>query len=366
MPKLTLAVADKDVFFTERFSRYILEHSNLYDVVSFTEKEYLIEYLASDCPDIMLLSRDLAESNILDMVSGSMVLILGDNSEEYLGKYSCINKYQKTENIIKEITFRYAESVGDKSIISGASQGAEIICVYSPSGGSGKTTVSLAAAAGLVKSGMNTAYLNLEKFNSSYVYLNGEGGESLSEVFLKLKNNTPGLSFEIMRVLNTDPSGLKFFSPPESAMEFNEMTGDEIFTLVREVANIAELDCLIVDLPSEFNKTILDLLKLAGKIIYVTENSPAGIYKTQLFMREMNLFPELSIAYQKLIPVINKLETAGIPQNMTALFPDREIPACIPFLNAVSRCASVTDIGSIFENYLINVIRIVGAGDFNG
>lgn len=359
MSKLTLAIADKDDFFTSRFSRYILEHNNLYDVVSFTEKEYLTEYLVSGRPDIILLNREFAESGVLNMVPGSLALILGENSEEHFGGYSCVNKYQKMENIIKEITFRYAESVGDKSIISGTSQSAEIVCVYSPSGGSGKTTVSIAVAAGLVKSGANTVYLNLEKFNSSYIYLSGEGRESLSEVFLKLKNNTAGLSFEIMKALNTDMSGLKYFGPPESAMEFNEMTDDEIFTFVREVSNIAELNYLIIDLPSEFNRMMLDLFKLADKVIYVTENSPAGIYKAQLFMREINLFPELSIAYQKLIPVINKTEPTGIPQNMAELFPDREILACVPFLNAVSRCASVTDVGNMFENYLIDVIRVV-------
>lgn len=357
MAKVSLILADRDEFFAERFSRYILDHNNFFDIVSFTEAEYLLNYLSTGKADVVLLEKDFATNEIIEKLKNKLVLIFDDCSKE-VGDISYINKYQKTEALIKEITFKYAESIGNTGIISDNTGVANIIAVYSPIGGSGKTTVAMALAAGLVQQGCKTTYLNLEKFNSIGTYVNLPLMEGLSEIFLKIKNKGPNLSFDIMKNLALDESGVNYFVPAESAMEFNEMTNEEIMELVSKTSDIADVEYLVIDLPSEFNENILNILKMSNSVVFISTNDAVGINKTKMFMNEMNIFADLKFMYEKFLPVINKTNVGGIPPEFSEIFVEKQIYGCIPLLNNL-RATTISEISNCMDNYLVNVMRAI-------
>jgi cellulose biosynthesis protein BcsQ len=383
MSTISLILADKDDFFSERFSRYILEHNSIFDIIAFTKCEYLMEYLGNNSADILLIDKDFINDEVKAYLKNSLVIVLDDADNDYDGEYCHISKYQKTEDIIKKITFKYAESIGDKSIISANSTGAaKLVSVYSPIGGSGKTTIALGLAASMTARGQRVVYFNMEKFNSTGAYLSTDGQEGLSEIFLKLKNkNAMGknasnaqvsfqsndgeeskiesFSFAIMKRLLTDSSGLLYFAPPESAMEFNEMTTEEIITLLEEIANIADLDYVIIDLPTEFNESVIDVLKLSESVVFVTAGDTVGVHKTAMFMNEVNIFADLRIVYEKFLPVINKSDTRGISQGLQEILGEKGAIASVPIVSSLSRCRSVADMVGVLGGYLVNVVDMI-------
>jgi cellulose biosynthesis protein BcsQ len=359
MSSISLILADKDEFFSERFSRYILEHNSLFEIMTFTKCEYLKDYLCKSSSDILLIEKSFINDEVRAYFKNVLVIVLDDKDMDNDGEFCHISKYQKTEDIIKKITFRYAESIGDKSIISDDTGTAKIVSVYSPIGGSGKTTLALSIATSFAMRGKRVIYFNMEKFNSVATYLNTDNAEGLSDIFLKLKNNGASISFDIMKRILTDQSGLQFFSPPESAMEFNEMSNEEINTLIKELANVTDLDLLIIDLPTEFDENVIDVLKLSNNVVFVATGDAIGANKTSAFMKEVNIFPDLRIVYDKFIPVINKNESAGVSPDIQALFNEKSVVAAVPVIQSLSRCGTVSDLASLLEGYLTNVMVMI-------
>lgn len=354
MAKINLVLADTDNFFLKSFSRYILEHNSAFEINTFTSVDYLMSYISSNSIDLLLIEENMLTTELSSRLSNTLILILDDVSKE-TSSYVHINKYQKTENFVKEITFRYAESKGDKSLLSESSGGADVISVYSPIGGSGKTTIALALAGALSKNGFKVLYFNMEKFNSSISYLN-DNVESISEIFLRLKNKSLNISFEIMKRLGTDECGLKYLGAPDSSMEFNEMSEDEVRTLIDELANIADLDYLIIDLPTEFDTRFMDIVKRSRYVSVIATEDKIGISKINNFMREISIFPDLKMAYDKFLPVVNKSVARGVSPTMQQIWGEKLILGAVPLVN-LGNISTVTQLSGALDNYLIDLIR---------
>lgn len=355
MAKVSLVLADSDNFFSQKFCRYILEHNNFYDIIAFTEQDYLVDYLTKNSVNLLLIEKSFATEEILKIAGNCLVIMLNDVSGEANG-YSCVSKYQKTENLVKEITFKYAESIGDKSIVAGNDQLAQVIAVYSPQGGAGSTSVAAALSTVLAQNGYRAVYFNMEKVNSGLFIMDSEA-EGLSDIFLKIKSKSTNLSFEVTKRLQTDGSGVKFFAPAQSGMEFNEMSSGEIVEIIKETAGCGECQFVVVDLPTELSENIIDVLKISDHVVCVTTNDVIGTNKLRVFINEINFFPELRIVYEKFLPVINKSEIGGVDPNIQQIFGEKVVMASIPYINGLNKCQSAVDIGRIMDNYLMEVVR---------
>lgn len=359
MGKINLVLADSDDFFLKSLSRYILDHNSAFEVNIFTSDEYLLKYISNNSVDILLIEEGMLTSDVLSKTKNIITLILDDVSKE-TATYIHINKYQKTEAFLKEITFRYAEGKGDKSLFSSNSRHANVISVYSPVGGSGKTTFALALAGTLAKNGVKVFYLNMEKFNSSVLYF-GKNGESISEIFLKIKNKTVNLSFEIIKRLLVDESGVKYLGAVESAMEFDELTSDELNNLINELASIDDIDYLILDLPTEFDMKFIDIVKHSNYVSVICTEDSTGVLKLNSFLQELSIFPDLKMSYEKIIPVINKSNTREIPHSIQEILKEKQIACIIPQLN-LNNVSTVTQLTAIMDNYILEMVRLVIGG----
>ena len=355
MAKVSLILADRDDFFAEKFSRYILEHNNFYEITAFTQQNYLLDYIKNNSVDVLLTDKSFITDEVKEYINKGLIVVLDESDGEYNG-YPTVNKYQKTENIIKEITFRYAESIGDKSIISSDSKKAKIVSVYSPAGGSGKSVISGVLSVLLAQNGFSPVYLNMEKFNSG-LFGDFENTEGLSDIFLKMKNKSKNLSFEITKRIISDENGVKMFAPTQSGMEFDEMSEDEITEFVSELAGIDNVSHIIVDLPTEFDRKTMNMLKLSNNILFIAVNDPIGYKKLKNFINEINIFPELRVAYEKIIPMINKNNSRGIPESIAGLMPEKPIVTSVPFINGIDRYGRITDITGVIGNYVTDVLR---------
>lgn len=357
MSKINLVLADEDIFFSQSFSRYILEHNGTFEITSYTKTEFLMDALDNGNIDILLIVEKMLTDEIKFKLTNCLILILDDVSKD-AEPYAHVNKYQKTESILKEITFKYAESKGDQSFLASKGEGANIISVYSPIGGSGKTTVAMSLAGALVKRGYGVIYFSMERFGSEDCYMDVTSGEGLSEIFLKLKNGSNGLSFEIMKRLVTDESGIQYLLPPESAMEFSEMSCEEMHSLIEQMANCDGVDYLIIDTPSEFNEMILNVLKMSSCVALIAEETPSGISKIRKFVRELSIFAELKLIYDRFLPIVNKTSGRNASQAVQQVLGEKPAVGVIPYMN-VSGLSSVKQLSAAIDDYIVEIIRFV-------
>ena len=145
MAKYSVIIADLEQGYIQGLSRYlILKGDNEFTVNSFTKEQYLKEYLEKSQVDILLISPEMFSTEL--NLSNTRVIILNieDRIPSDLVSYPYINKYQAGNIISKELVKILSEYSDDELVEENNGVRTQLIGVYSPIGGVGKTTISIA------------------------------------------------------------------------------------------------------------------------------------------------------------------------------------------------------------------------------
>ena len=280
---LLIAIADDD--YAEHLSRFLSEkYSDTFAVSVCSSVDRLRDLLTANRYDTALLEP--AFTSAVNLESVHLPLLLTDESEHFAddnSKLKKIRKYQQISSIAGNVLEYYAE-VSNRSSNFGAKK-AHIAAVWSPSGGSGKTTVALAYAAHKAANGKNVVYLNLENFSSTSYYF-PDNGKSISRVFGKLESNTQML---LMGIRQQDSgSGISYFNGPENYDDINILSVSDIQTLVDACA--AEVDELIIDLSSQCDERTQKVFELSDIVLLVCDQTGVSQKKLKQFIGQHNVF----------------------------------------------------------------------------
>ncbi|MDR2712161.1 MAG: hypothetical protein LBB91_03485 [Clostridiales bacterium] len=286
--KIKLLIASGDTDYAEHLSNTLAKkYADTYKVSICSQAERLDNLLAANKYDIALLEPGLAAQ--ADLSSIQLPILLMDDSEsiiEIISSFQKIPKYQRISSIAGTILENYAES--GKGINSFTATKARITAVWSPSGGSGKTTVALALAAHKVSGGKQAVYLSLESFSSTPVYF-PENGKSISKAFEKLEAN---IQVHLMGIRQQDSgSGIFYFCSPENYDDMNILTANDTEMLVNACA--AGIDELIIDLPGQCDRRVQEVLHLADTVLIICDPSSTSQTKLKQFIDQHNVFSQI-------------------------------------------------------------------------
>ena len=323
--RIKLLIATADVDYAEHLSNTLSEkHAENFEVSVCTSPERLRDLLAANRYDAALLESGFLGSAQAGAIRSPLLLI--DESGAVAEADSAmkkVNKYQRISAIAGKIMEYYAEvSVGESGF---GARRARITAVWSPAGGTGKTTVALAYAANRVSAGRQTVYLNLENFSTTSVYFR-EAGASISKLFEKLESNAHVFQKGIRQ---QDPgTGIAFFSGPENYDDINILSAGDMESLIGACAE--DIDELVIDLSSQCDRRTQAILCLADAVLLVCDPSAASQAKLLQFIHQHSTFREIS---SQAVLINNK--GAGFAEpNLGRVVP-------LPFVNA-------TDPGSVF------------------
>jgi len=286
--RIKLLIATADVDYANHMSNILAEkYADDFEVSVCTSNERLRDLLTSNRYDSALLEADFAESAKL---SGIRVPILLADSFVAISpaaeSLKRVNKYQRISSIAGKVMEYFAEVSGGISGFGGKK--ARITVVWSPAGGTGKTTVALSYAAARVSAGRQVVYLNLESFSSVSVYFR-EGGPSITRLFEKLEANAAMFQKGIRQL---DPgSGIMYFCAPENYDDVNILSAEDIEKLINACADDA--DDLIIDLSSQCDQRNQKILCLADTALLVCDPSPASQVKLGQFISQHSAFGQI-------------------------------------------------------------------------
>lgn len=308
MSKINIVIADSDELYLNHLTNYLIEKMSGFEVYSFTTKDSMAEFVEdrSNKVDIIAFTEDLLDEAV-GAADIPVKILLSDGSFTNLTEFDIVNKYQKAEKFINDILMIYAEKTGRVEAVATGNKETKIIGFYSPVGGSGKTTLALAAAYAASLSGKRTFYLNAEKINSLGGILKAPGNESMSDVYLSIKTKGASVGLHIIANKHTDPdTSISFINPAESSLEINELSTDEFKKLLSEFQNLGEFDLVIVDFDSDFSKEKIEVLRSCDKIFSPFSAEETSLYKMGVFLKELGMYDELKEISAKIIPVLNK------------------------------------------------------------
>lgn len=286
--KIKLLIATDDRDYVEHLSNVLSEkYADSFEVSVCSSVDRLRDLLAVNKFDTVLLDPSFASSVSLNSIR--LPLILWDESglvADSLLDLRKVRKYQRISSIAGDVLENYAE-VGT-GVNSFRTNKAYITAVWSPCGGVGKTTVSLAYAARKVSAGKQVVYLNLENFSSTSAYF-PTSGKSISTVFEKLDLN---VHMFLMGIRQQDSgSGITYFCGPDNYEDISILTVEDIDTLVNACSSWT--DELVIDLSSLCDERIQKVFELADAVLLVCDSSSTSQVKFRQFTNQNNVYQRI-------------------------------------------------------------------------
>lgn len=363
MRKLSLAIADKDEYFAKSLENYLMVHySQRFDIFSFSAPEFLAEY-QNNCKkrlDILLFSPQFASQALYN---ADVQIALVDTDVTVPGESISICKFQHAEKLVSDIFHIYSQKYGDNFIPHGQRK-VIISAVFSPAGGSGKSSIAAGCSILCARMGMKTLYLNLESIPSTSLFFKGSAGRNFSNVIYYLKEKDSNLALKLESSKCVDPeSKVHYFQPPDNVLEMMELKPDDIESLISCIRSSAQYDAVFVDMADGLDPCSLSILKACDVIIGISLPGTVSSLKSEALSTAIGIL-EKKYSMEltgKTITVLNKYVRGSFPG-------DEEVDAAGSFNICIENCEGLdrsavfrqpTDMGNTFYSGIDNLLEMV-------
>ncbi len=335
MSKLNLIVADTDVSYLKGVVGYIADkYSGRFKVSSFSDSSSLKDYIGGNNgkADILLVSPELYYEGLGEKgITLVAVLSAGRLPGEYK-KCEVINKFQLGDNLVGNILNLFSEKNTD-ILMQNGEKSAKIIAVYSPTGGSGKTSVAYGCSLKCAQKGQKVFYLNLEDTPSTPLFFESKGKYNLSHIFYYLKAKNKNLSLKIEGTRMEDASsGIHYFIPPVSRLELLDMQPQEYSSLLKQLRQMDYYDVVFVDMPCFLEKRMISVLEESDSVIFLLTPDMVSDVKLAGALEEFDILynNENIDILSKILFVMNKSNIDNMPDIDCLKAREREISFIIP------------------------------------
>lgn len=362
MAKINIVLTDTDELYLNRLADYLIEKAESFNVSSFNSPTILNDFLANknNKVDILIIPLDFVNDSIkkLDITAK---IILSEGEYDKLEGFEYVNKYQKADKFISDILLIFAEKTGRTDAVSRGNKKTKMIALYSPVGGSGKTTLALALATLCAGSGFIVFYLNFEKLDSSRAFFTEAPHGNMSDIFLALKTPGSNLGLKIMSNRYSDPvNKINYFNSPDSAMEYNELSEAEVTRLITEFEVLGEYDLVFVDMNSAFDNYNLNILAGCDHILLPFCTDSLSLAKMAIFLNEFRLHERMGSLTPKIHLIANKTDAnAGTALQSSSVLDFKEVEGNIPYSHVLADIKNISYVGNLNQTALASIVNII-------
>lgn len=229
----------------------------------------------------------------------------------------------------------------------------KVVVVYSPKGGTGRTTIAINLAIAL-RTDENTKVALVDanlRFGDVAVFLNEQGKNTILDLTPRVDELDPDIVREVMVTHRT--SGVDLLAAPPRPEMAEDVTGEQFSKLLNYLRRIYQY--IIIDTTSDLTEAVQAGLDAADQIILVTTQDIPSIKNANLFL---SLADATGIKRDRVLFVMNKFD------KRISIMPDRvgaslrqEILCVIPFDDKVVSFSVNRGIPFMLDN---NKIQPVG------
>lgn len=266
--------------------KLIEEFEDRADIHVITDMDYLSFFLSSPKKiDILIINEDLY-SDEFEKHDICDVLLLSEASSIHNSKAPNVKvayKYSSVKSIFNEISHNPSIRSISKSMIS--KEKTQVLMVYSPCGGAGKTTVALGICGALSKCGKRTLYLSTETFQSfHFMFRSKDYCPKGFEKHLQTKKET------ILEYLG-DAIGTELFDylrPFNQATSSLNIAMEEYKYLIEKIKASEKYDFIVVDTSSDFTNEKAMMMSYCDRVIIPAGQDKASVAKLKCLLRNVD------------------------------------------------------------------------------
>ncbi len=292
MGKIQLGLAVSDMEYTRRLAEYVRcgPFRDRCQLVAFTNAEAFRRYIKQGfAMELVAGEPALLEELKPELAQTRQVALVGRLGESRIQEEAL--RYQALPQLLQSLLERNVAALAGKVMARGAIGGYEegpvVIGVSSVSGGVGVTALSLHLANGAGSMGLQTCYLNLERWNTANLWLDGHHasakGGGLSELLYEIKAHGKADKewLGANRHHNTTLKGdyLTGFSHPGDS---ENLTAEDAVALIDYIAGSGRYGVIIVDLDHELSELHLSVLERCNTSFYVVADEASSLGKLSL------------------------------------------------------------------------------------
>jgi cellulose biosynthesis protein BcsQ len=287
MAKPRIIVADTDeVYLLSIQLKLIEDFFEKIDLEVITEPQYFEQFFSKpQKAEILIVSEDLYNVNLQKHNITYVFLMTEQYEEEDTAdlKVNRIFKYTSIKEIFNEILNKSADVLHIKEAKKNDPQ---IVLVYSASGGSGKTVISLGLCNSLSKNYKKVLYVDAESIHTFQYLLTNDSPISSNDIYTKLARNGEDIYHEIKHVIRTENFS---YIPPFKAPLMSLGISMEIYLkMINGAKKSLDFDYIVVDVDSVFDEFKGKLIGIADKVLMITTQSRGDVYKTNTLLAFIN------------------------------------------------------------------------------
>ncbi|MCA1953753.1 MAG: response regulator [Anaerolinea sp.] len=353
--KIRVIIVD-DIAETREQIRRMLQFDTSIEVVGFarTGRE-AIDLAQKENPDVILMDINMpdmdgitATENIRRKVPFAQVVILSVQSDpsymrramlagarDFLSKPPMIDELtsairragavaheERAKQPIATVAAPGGVAVAGQSAALG--QG-KIIVIYSPKGGSGRTSIAVNLALALQSEQTPTALVDLNlQFGDAAVFLNEQGKNTILDLTVRADELDADIVREVM--VKHAASGLNILAAPPRPEMADAITADQVGKLLKYLRHVYSY--IVVDTASYLTEPILTALEAADITVLVTTQDIPSIKSCNLFL---TLADQIKLRRDSILFIMNRYDKRiGISPEKVGESLHHPIPLSIP------------------------------------
>ncbi|WP_280772010.1 AAA family ATPase [Salipaludibacillus daqingensis] len=315
MNKLKLLFADPDQTYLTSVSEYVLssKSNERFELKLFSTKENLQHYITKEPEyDILVMDEQFEDGAEKEFGTNERCKVVLKSEIESCDHENNVFKYQPLNQLLSSVlSYYYSEtaSFGGHAIKSSKTK---VLSVYSPAGGTGKTTFSANFARQLAMKNDSVFYLNFELLNSTSLYFQSPEDEPSLQVFYYLKAKPNVFLSKLEKLKQYDPvSRVHYLDLLPRPAEMLEVTKEEIRNLITALVQTEDYDYIVIDLDSAIQELTLAGLQASNQVIWLLNNDIHSFQKTDIMLDNAgDFFGDKNVLKDKSYFVINRFQGA--------------------------------------------------------
>lgn len=286
MRKPVIVIADlDDIYMAPLELKFVEELGDKADLQIITDNDYFAEYFSYPKNiDILLVSEDLYRSD-LQKHTIKNIFVLTEQMEEVTTEVLEVTKILKYTSIKEIYNQVMASNLGmiNNEIVH--TRETEVVLVYSPLGGVGKTTLAMGISASLAQNYKKVLYINAEKINTFGYMLNNstsipnssqsEFSDEKGDIFINIKHLIRNEKFD-------------YLPPFGFALSSISLNGKIYENIIKSARRTKTYDVIVVDTDMVFDEDKVSLLTQADKVLMVINQSKRAVVAMNILLRNIS------------------------------------------------------------------------------